>query len=65
MTQRIFCAIKGEVKLLESKSDKVIKKIIMKLKEILKEDSDFTGSITINFCLGGISNISKKENLKV
>ena len=57
--------LKEIVKLLESKSDEVIKKIIIKLKEILKEDSNFTGSITINFCLGGVTGIQKKENLKV
>ena len=51
--------------MLKSKSDEVIKKIVIKLKEILNESPDFTGSVNINFCLGGISNISKKENLKV
>jgi len=49
--------------LLKSKSDEVIKKIIIKLKEILEENPDFTGSVNINFCLGGISNIYKKEKV--
>jgi len=51
--------------LLISKSDEVINIILRALRNILKENPDFTGSITINFCLGGVSDISKKENLKV
>jgi len=57
--------LKELVKLSDLKSDEVIKKIIRELRKILEENSDFTGSITINFCLGGVSGISKKENLKV
>jgi len=49
----------------ELKSDEVIKKINIKLKEVLEKSPDFTGSVTINFCLGGVSDISKKENIKV
>lgn len=55
--------IKGVSKI--DKNDKVINAILKALKEILKVSPDFTGSITINFCLGGVSSISKKENLKV
>lgn len=58
--------LKGESKIDKiEKIDKVINIISRALKNILKESPDFTGSITINFCLGGISDISKKENLKV
>jgi len=51
--------------LLESKSNKVIKKITIKLKEILKESPDFTGDIHLNFFMGGIANIKKSEDLKI
>ena len=51
--------------MLESKSNKVIKKITIKLKEILKESPDFTGDIHLNFFMGGIANIKKSEDLKI
>jgi len=44
---------------------KTIEKIVIKLKEILEENSDYCGSVKINFYMGGITSIEKKENLKV
>jgi len=51
--------------LLKSKSNEVVKKITIKLKEILRESPDYCGSIKINFYMGGISNIEKKESIKI
>ena len=51
--------------LTENKRYEIIKKILIKLKEILEEDSDYCGSITINFYKGGISDIQKTQNIKV
>jgi len=49
----------------KDKTYETIKKIIYKLKEILEEDSDYCGSITINFYKGGISDIQKTQSIKV
>jgi hypothetical protein len=52
----------------DSSSDKIyetIKKIIIKLREILEENPDYCGSITINFYKGGISDVEKKESIKI
>ena len=53
------------LRLLKSKSDEVIKKIVIKLKEILNESPDFTGDIHLNFFMGGLANINKTESLKI
>ena len=56
--------LKGESKIDKiEKIDKVINIISKALKEILNHNPDFTGSITINFCLGGISNIYLKKKI--
>jgi len=47
------------------KINKVLNIIMTAISEILNHNNDFTGSITINFCLGGITSIQKKENVKV
>lgn len=47
------------------KINTTLKKIIKELRKILKENPNFTGSVTTNFCSGGVSNIEKKENLKI
>jgi len=47
------------------KIDLTLHKIIKELRKVLEENPNFTGSVTTNFCLGGISNIEKKENLKI
>jgi hypothetical protein len=48
-----------------NKIDITLKKIIKQLRNILEENPEFTGSIDINFCRGGVSSIGKKENLKI
>jgi len=47
------------------KINKVLNIIMTAISEILNHNNDFTGSITINFCLGGVTGITKKENVKV
>ena len=49
----------------EDKTYEIIKKILIKLKEILEDNPDYCGSITINFYKGGISEIEKKESIKI
>ena len=56
---------KGQIRLLKSKSNEVVKKITIKLKEILEESPDFTGDIHLNFFMGGLVNIKKSEDLKI
>ena len=53
------------VKLSKSKSKEVLKKINIKLKEILEKSPDFTGDIHLNFYMGGLTNINKTESLKI
>jgi len=48
-----------------NKINVTLNKIIKELRKVLKENPNFTGSVTMNFCLGGISNIEKRENLKI
>ena len=40
-------------------------KIVKQFRDILEKDSNFTGSVTTNFCMGGITNMEKRENVKV
>jgi len=47
------------------KTNEVLKKINIKLKEILEESPDFTGDIHLNFFMGGLANINKTESLKI
>ena len=65
----IFYDIKGDSKIRKSdrtkKSNEVLKKINIKLKEILEESPDFTGDIHLNFYMGGLANIKKSEDLKI
>ena len=49
----------------KSKSKEVLKKINIKLKEILEKSPDFTGDIHLNFYMGGLTNINKTESLKI
>jgi len=51
--------------LTENKRYEIIKKILIKLKEILEDNPDYCGSITINFYKGGISDIQKTQSIKV
>lgn len=48
-----------------NKIDITLKKIILELRKILKENPNYTGDIRISFCLGGLTGIEKKENLKI
>lgn len=48
-----------------NKIDTILSKIIEQFRKILEEDPNFTGSITINLCLGGITNIDKREKIKI
>jgi len=45
----------------ESKTLELINKIF---KEILKNNLNYCGSVTVNFYMGGITNIEKKEIVK-
>jgi len=54
-----------KIRLLKSKSDEVIKKIVIELEKILRESPDFTGDIHLNFFMGGLANINKTESLKI
>ena len=66
MTKCFFYSIrKVRLRLLKSKSNEVVKKITIKLKEILRESPDFTGDIHLNFFMGGLANINKTESLKI
>ena len=66
MTKCFFYSIrKVRLRLLKSKSNEVVKKITIKLKEILRESPDFTGDINISFCLGGLTGIYKREKMKI
>jgi len=45
----------------ESKTLELINKIF---KEILKNNLNYCGSVTVNFYMGGITNVEKKETVK-
>jgi len=49
----------------EDKIERVVDSISKVLKNILGVNPDYTGSININFCSGGVTSIQKKENMKV
>ena len=48
-----------------SKIDKTLEKINKQLKDILTNNPDFTGSVKINFFKGGVTNIEKRECIKI
>jgi len=48
-----------------NKINVTLQKIIKELRKVLEENPNFTGSVTTNFCRGGVSNIEKRENLKI
>lgn len=68
MTKKLFRDIQGDSKIRKlngtKKSNKVLKKINIKLKEILKESSDFTGNVQLNFYEGNLASINKSEKIK-
>jgi len=43
----------------------IIKKLIKELSKILENDDNYCGSIIINFYMGGVTGITKKENIKL
>ena len=47
------------------KTTDTLKKITDQLKRIFEESPDFTGNITLDFCLGGLTNIKKTEKIKI
>jgi len=49
---------------LEDKESKTLELINKIFKEILKNNSNYCGSITVNFYMGGITNVEKKETVK-
>ena len=63
--KRFLCYIFKENILTENKRYEIIKKILIKLKEILEDNPEFTGSVTENFYMGGLVNINKSEDLKI
>jgi len=48
-----------------NKIDNTLRKIIKQFRQILEKDPNFTGSINTSLCLGGLTGIEKKENLKI
>jgi len=45
-------------------NDKTLEKINKILTNILVKNPSFTGSVTIHFCLGGITGIKLEKNIK-
>ena len=48
-----------------NKINLTLKKIILALRAILKNNPNFTGEVRLNFHLGGLTDIKKTENLKI
>ena len=48
-----------------TKIDEILKKINKQFRDILDKDPNFTGNINVSLCLGGLTGIEKKENLKI
>lgn len=48
-----------------SKLDDTLKLVNKILKEIFKNNPDYTGGINMNFYMGGLTNIKKEESLKI
>jgi len=44
-----------------TKIDKTLEKINNQLRHIFEENPDFTGNITMDFCLGGLTGFKKIE----
>ena len=44
-----------------SKIDKTLEKINDQLRDIFEKSPDFTGNITMDFCLGGLTGFKKIE----
>ena len=44
-----------------SKIDKTLEKINDQLRNIFEKSPDFTGNITLDFCLGGLTGFKKIE----
>jgi len=47
------------------KTEKTLEKINKQLRDIFKNNPNFTGNITMDFCLGGLTNIKKTEKIKI
>ncbi len=48
----------------ENKESKTLELINKIFKEILKNNSNYCGSVMVNFYMGGITNVEKKETIK-
>lgn len=48
-----------------TKVDTTLKKIIKEFRKILEGNPNFTGRLTTDFCLGGVTSIDKKEKIKI
>lgn len=49
---------------LEDKKNKTLELINKIFKEILENNLNYCGSVTVNFYMGGITNLEKKETVK-
>ena len=52
-------------KIILNKVDTILSKIIEQFRKILEKDPNFTGNVNVSLCLGGLTGIEKKENLKI
>ena len=48
-----------------NKTDTTLEKIIGQFRKILEEDPNFTGTINVSLCLGGLTGIDKREKIKI
>lgn len=49
---------------MDTKIEEILKKINKLYKEILEDNPKYCGSIMVNFYMGGITHIEKKETVK-
>ena len=47
------------------KINKTLEKINKQFRDILEENPNFTGNLNVSLCLGGLTGINKKEDLKI
>lgn len=48
-----------------NKVNTTIKKIIKEFRKIFKDNPNFTGNTSQDFCLGGLTNFKKTEKIKI
>jgi len=66
LTKGFFYDIrKVRLRLLKSKSNEVVKKAIKELRKVLEGNPNYCGSVIINFYKGGVTNIEKREIVKI